>query len=354
MTHTNGIPYRRATSGGAVGLDVQVITSHASDIGVDIDSWDFNIFTMNPDTVLVDMATAVFTTHNLFTVFNINVTDFTDWARLVSKSYFSNPYHNVLHATEVLQAMHFFIMQNGRKFFSDLYLLAAFFAAIVHDLEHPGVNNNFLVATMDDLAVTYNGLSVLENFHVCRAFKLLFSLNNNWVQKCLTKSQFFEFHSIVTQLVLSTDMARHVETISHVSSRLAGGASMLTTSANKAEVLLLLQVFIKSSDIANSCRPWPVCERWALQVTNEFCMQGDQERQLKLPVSPFMDRNSLRVPKCQSAFIEFVLQPLVELLVKLVPTTQVCLENLHSNLAEWKRRLGEDEARASQAQLQTH
>ncbi len=36
-------------------------------------------------------------------------------------------------------------------------------ASVCHDLDHPGVNNKFLVATNSELALLYNDRSVLEN-----------------------------------------------------------------------------------------------------------------------------------------------------------------------------------------------
>jgi 3',5'-cyclic-nucleotide phosphodiesterase len=35
------------------------------------------------------------------------------------------------------------------------------FAAVTHDYEHPGLNNNYLVKTKSDLALIYNDFSVL-------------------------------------------------------------------------------------------------------------------------------------------------------------------------------------------------
>lgn len=41
-----------------------------------------------------------------------------------------------------------------------LALLAVLVGAIIHDFQHPGVNNNFLLNTLDPLALDYNGISV--------------------------------------------------------------------------------------------------------------------------------------------------------------------------------------------------
>ena len=44
---------------------------------------------------------------------------------------------------------------------------------IVHDLGHPGLNNDFLIATGDALAVRYNDRAPLENHHASSLFELV-------------------------------------------------------------------------------------------------------------------------------------------------------------------------------------
>jgi len=46
-------------------------------------------------------------------------------------------------------------------------------AAACHDLNHPGLNNAFLVNIEDPIAILYNDLSVLENTHASRSFDIM-------------------------------------------------------------------------------------------------------------------------------------------------------------------------------------
>ena len=70
-----------------------------------------------------------------------------------------NPYHNVQHAADVLQATHSLAL-NLEGEVSSMSLLSLFVAAIIHDFGHPGVNNNFLYRSLAPLSLEFNGISV--------------------------------------------------------------------------------------------------------------------------------------------------------------------------------------------------
>ena len=81
-----------------------------------------------------------------------------------------------LHVANVVQMMHMIMVHGGllrRKVFDDLMTLACYIAAAIHDYEHGGVNNDFLIQTRDKLAVTYNDISPLENHHLAAAARLM-------------------------------------------------------------------------------------------------------------------------------------------------------------------------------------
>lgn len=75
---------------------------------------------------------------------------------------------------EVTRNFHFYTKTGElMQYFSDLNIMAGFLAALLQDISHPGVNNNFLMAMRHTKALRYNDKAVLENHHCAIAFKLL-------------------------------------------------------------------------------------------------------------------------------------------------------------------------------------
>jgi len=70
--------------------------------------------------------------------------------------------------------MHFFFRPAGIEIYlaqSDIPI--GFIAAFIHDFEHPGVTNQFLVRVKHPIAIRYSDKAPLENHHVAAAFNLM-------------------------------------------------------------------------------------------------------------------------------------------------------------------------------------
>lgn len=58
------------------------------------------------------------------------------------------------------------------------------FAACIHDFEHPGYNNLYLINSKHKFATRYNDISVLESHHVASTYKVLAKKALNVFKEC--------------------------------------------------------------------------------------------------------------------------------------------------------------------------
>ena len=110
-----------------------------------------------------------------------------NFVRALSFGYKEITYHNQTHAADVCQSFNYFCMEGGvkeRLKLDNLEQMSCLISAAMHDFEHPGVNNVFLVSMNDAIAVNHNDQSVLENHHIAAAFRLMTeNPKNNWAAK---------------------------------------------------------------------------------------------------------------------------------------------------------------------------
>ena len=79
----------------------------------------------------------------------------------IETGYNDNPYHNFSHAVDVTHTVYRYVtITEPRTHVTHVEKFALLVAAPIADLDHPGVNNAFLVNTKDRLATLYNDSSV--------------------------------------------------------------------------------------------------------------------------------------------------------------------------------------------------
>ncbi len=207
-----------------------------------------------------------------------------------------NPYHNGVHAADVTQAMHCFLRQDVlRRTLSPLEVMAALVASVCHDLDHPGMNERFLVATHNHLAGLYNNSSVLENHHWRSGLSLLWS---SGLADHLAPHDLARLRRTLRAMVLATDITRQREFLDRLRSlRSEGGLTAAALAASAERRTFILQIAMKCADISNPCRPWSVCRLWSHRASEEFFRQGDREKELGLEVSNLCDRTEMTVAK---------------------------------------------------------
>ncbi|XP_053595822.1 uncharacterized protein LOC103575125 isoform X2 [Microplitis demolitor] len=300
--------------------------------------WRFNAFTL--ETVsggrsLPVLCVHLFQWYGLINRFNLDVVRVWKLFALIEEGYHStNPYHNSIHATDVTQAMHCFLQEDKiRRHLTSLEVMASLIAAVTHDLDHPGVNQPFLVATSNHLATLYENTSVLENHHWRSAIGCLLE---SGVYQQLSPELRPTLQQYISSLILATDITRQQEFIARFKTYLDTRELDMSSPSHRH---FILQIALKCADISNPCRPWDISHKWSLKVCEEFFRQGDYERQLNLPVTPLCDRASMSISKIQVGFFEFVVTPLYQEWHRFLNSSPLSLKimaNLRSNHHRWQ------------------
>jgi len=104
---------------------------------------------------------------------------------------------------------------------NDLEQATLLISGFVHDTDHPGYNNAYLVNTRDILALTYNDKSVLENHHIAIAFDTMLRDESTCIYENFDIQGFKSMREDMINLVLSTDMVKHFHDIEEMKKRLA-------------------------------------------------------------------------------------------------------------------------------------
>ena len=261
-------------------------------------------------------------------------------------------YHNSLHGTDVTQSCYiFFSHTNAEKIAKTnvLDLLSIFISSLGHDIGHPGLTNTFHINDSTEMAITYNDISVLENFHASTLFKIIRKTETNIFDK-LTTIDYKIIRKRMIAEILATDMANHSKTTSLIKSKISLSENgkdfkLNLLSGNEQtkneEQQCLLDFIIHLADLAHNTRLFNISLKWVELLSEEFWLQGDLEKQRNLPVSFLCDRESINIPQSQKGFISGFIIPTFEILTNIFPTLKFTLDNANKNLKQWQKLLNE-------------
>ncbi|KAM9763016.1 3',5'-cyclic-AMP phosphodiesterase 4C-like isoform 2-T2 [Menidia menidia] len=321
-----------------------VNTPHESQLAKeieDINRWGMDIFKLaeysgnRPLTVIMY---SIFQERDLLKTFKVPNDTFITFMMTLEDHYHADvAYHNNIHAADVVQSTHVLLSTPALEaVFTDLEIMAALFASAIHDVDHPGVTNQFLINTSSELAVMYNDASVLENHHLAVGFKLLQEDNCDIFQN-LSKKQRESLRKMVIDMVLATDMSKHMNFLADMKTMVETkkvtslGVLLLDNYSDRIQVL---QNMVHCADLSNPTKPLELYRKWTDRIMEEFFTQGDKERDKGMEISPMCDKQNASIEKSQVGFIDYVAHPLWETWADLVhPDAQDILDTLEDNRA---------------------
>ncbi|XP_040910829.1 cAMP-specific 3',5'-cyclic phosphodiesterase 4B-like isoform X1 [Toxotes jaculatrix] len=305
----------------------------------DINKWGLNIFKVaehSHNRPLTCIMYTIFQERDLMRTFKIPTDTFVTFMLTLEGHYHSDvAYHNSLHAADVAQSTHILLSTPALDaVFTDLEILAAIFAAAIHDVDHPGVSNQFLINTNSELALMYNDESVLENHHLAVGFKLLQEDNCDIFQN-LSKKQRQTLRRMVIDMVLATDMSKHMSLLADLKTMVetkkvtSSGVLLLDNYTDRMQVL---RNMVHCADLSNPTKPLDLYRQWTDRIMDEFFHQGDRERERGMEISPMCDKHTASVERTQVGFIDYIVHPLWETWADLVhPDAQDILDTLEDN-----------------------
>ncbi|XP_011182042.2 cAMP-specific 3',5'-cyclic phosphodiesterase isoform X3 [Zeugodacus cucurbitae] len=335
LSHTNSFTGERLPTFG-------VETVHENALGTllgDVDTWGIDIFKigdLSANRPLTCVAYTIFQSRELLTSLMIPPKTFLNFMTTLEDHYVKdNPFHNSLHAADVTQSTNVLLNTPALEgVFTSLEVGGALFAACIHDVDHPGLTNQFLVNSSSELALMYNDESVLENHHLAVAFKLL--QNQGCDIFCnMQKKQRQTLRKMVIDIVLSTDMSKHMSLLADlktmVETKKVAGSGVLLLD-NYTDRIQVLENLVHCADLSNPTKPLPLYKRWVSLLMEEFFLQGDKERESGMDISPMCDRHNATIEKSQVGFIDYIVHPLWETWADLVhPDAQDILDTLEEN-----------------------
>lgn len=241
-------------------------------------------------------------------------------------------YHNWYHAVSCAHVSFLFLTLGG----ADAYLcpverFCAIMGALIHDLDHPGTNNDFEVKRSTSLAKLYDNDAVLERHSINMGLNLCQENPDlDWLKSFDEKDREYVKH-FMAQSVLATDPTRHGDIVKEAlafveegpqdyqstssDGKLSSSSSPMTyfNQNDPQHRLFIGRLILHAADISNPLHiSFEVASDWAIRVTTEFSKQAKKEKQLHLPVTTFMDGldSQVEIAKVQIGFFNFMVKPL--------------------------------------------
>ncbi|ESO88093.1 hypothetical protein LOTGIDRAFT_126656, partial [Lottia gigantea] len=305
--------------------------------------WSFDIIELERVTdnrPLVFLGLKIFARFGVCEFLDISEDVLFNWLTLIESNYHSdNTYHNSTHAADVLHATAYFLdTDRVKSVFDQFDEVACLISAVVHDVDHPGRTNAFLVNASDPLALFYNDVYVI---HCC---------NIKYIGYC--RESYCAMRNNIIDMVLATEMKQHFEHcskfVNSINKVISAEDETSQCSQDSTPVsgklslpenrTLIKRMLIKCADVSNPVRPLNLCIEWAKRIAEEYFDQTDEEKSRNLPVvMAVFDRKTCSIPKSQTSFIDVFINNMFDAWDYFCDLS-VLMTNLQENYLYWKEQ----------------
>jgi class 3 adenylate cyclase len=260
-----------------------------------------------------------------------------DYVSSIASLYQDNPFHNFEHASHVTMSANKLLQRivapkdaecsskeksqpqqqqhrRQHEISSDLHettfgiasdplvQFAILFAALIHDVDHPGVPNRELVEMKTEVAVRYQNKSVAEQNSVDVAWNLLMTTKYDELRNCIagTNEELLRFRQLVVNLVMATDVldkqlqelrkSRWSKAFPDLAASNDDGGSQdesqyhqfSTLDVANRKATIVMEHIIQASDVAHTMQHWQMFSKWNERLFREVYMRylsggGDED-----------------------------------------------------------------------------
>lgn len=271
------------------------------------------------DMALIFLAQHMLDAYGLVERFELNISKLHQFFIMVHQNYHkNNSFHNFKHAWGTMHLTYQILRKGADEYLTSIDILAVLIAAICHDLDHPGNNNAFEVATRSTLAITYSDDVVLERHHCSMALKILFEPENNFIE-CLAVADKSRLRKVVISSIMATDMSIHFTLMAQLVTH--SHQAVTFCKKDSGDRIMLTRFVLHSADIGAQTQGKELADKWTERCLNEFALQGEKEKALGLELTPFMQGldDELTRMQLQVGFVGGIVVPLWSALAECFP-----------------------------------
>jgi GAF domain-containing protein len=295
-----------------------------------ISKWDFNPFTVN-DGDLMQYAFQMISDFDLINSLKIDIRKLKSLIMGAHALYHEDAhFHNFKHAWSVMHMSYLILRHGASSLLTPLDILAVLLSALCHDLDHPGTNNSYEIASESELALTYSYDAVLERHHVSMTHRLLSSPNSNILEN-LTPAEQTYIKEVITSAILATNMSSHFTQVERLLAASKCDPPFDISSAVSRKDLV--GQVVHAADLSGQVLPLDMAKVWGNRCLAEFIHQADLEKTNGYPVTEYMAslQTELQRNRAQMGFVSNIVIPLWTALSSCFPLLELRCCQAQSN-----------------------
>ncbi|EGZ16164.1 hypothetical protein PHYSODRAFT_250971 [Phytophthora sojae] len=257
----------------------------------------------------------------------------------------SMPFHNATHAADVMHTL-FMMLWNtslGEKI-SQHNQVGALLAAVMHDVEHVGLTNDFLIKTSHPIAQKYPTKAPMESKHMDLALQAVVDPKFDILSK-MSPVQRDQVLEVVRETISATALIYQPELLAEINNTTADEWKMLQDEAVLPQSLQVraLRIAMHVSDISQTMKPFTNHTKWVFRLNDEHYKQGELDEREQRGVSPsFCFRDKWTYASFLTGQVCFLKKLALPAVVTLnsIPWLDVnqLVNGIEKNIAEWEEQ----------------